>query len=460
MTETHQPHESDKRRRRAALLLLPAGLLASLCCIWSLFANVGRGEAEAFIAAPLHSSARANYGEDSLLGGMRSLSISIVESVIRDHDPEANDADARATKVYESMMTEVPTVPGAATATPTLTPASTSTTLPPSDTPGPSATPSPTPTGTLTSTPTGTSSPTPSKTPTPSATPTACKVKPVLEISDPFAGSLYDWTDELMGEARAYDPDNVDPVNCAPIGSFTADNGTGIVKIEFKIIYIDGGNVQVHEQDQFSVRYCAFTGTALCLTHGLGPPFEWPGGATIGSGEHELKARAQDDEGQWSEWTDVHFFIDVDPTPTPFNSPTPSLTPSLTPSPTPSLTPSPTPNLCSSITLTNFYASGKEIFWDLTNGTGSTITITEIYLDWPTANVKLKKVRLDGSDIHNPDDNAPPTDITSGWTGSTNVASGPAVELRFEFENDPAEATGYSIDVTFDTGCVASATVP
>ena len=85
--------------------------------------------------------------------------------------------------------------------------------------------------------------------------PTPCKVAPVLEINTPLDGSSFDWTDLLTGEAKAYDPDNVDPDTCLPIGDFVTDNGTGIAEVEFKIVYVDGFGAIVHEQDQFSELY-------------------------------------------------------------------------------------------------------------------------------------------------------------------------------------------------------------
>jgi hypothetical protein len=74
-------------------LLLPLLLLGAGLCFWTLFASVSLGEAQSFIPAPLGSNAVANYGEDDIPGRLRSLSISIVEAVIRDRDPEEGNAN-------------------------------------------------------------------------------------------------------------------------------------------------------------------------------------------------------------------------------------------------------------------------------------------------------------------------------------------------------------------------------
>ncbi|MFV2044588.1 MAG: hypothetical protein ACC700_15310 [Anaerolineales bacterium] len=466
MTEEER---DERRRRRAALLLLPLLLLGAAFCFLTLFASVTMGEAESFIPAPLGSDALANYGEDKITGRLRSLSISIVEAVIRDRDPEEEDAGARATSVSESLKSPVPTVtpkPGDPTGTPTSLPTTTSTpgllatgtttaTVSPSPSPFPSRTPTPTKTDV------------PASTPGPTATPTPCG--PVITIIAPLDLARYTLADELPGQAIAYDPD------CS--SGTPAPDGTGITKVEFEIKSEASGWSVVHYEDQFNVKYCAFDGSAICNTHSLSTG-EWPTPIStppstpepIELGEHKLYARAQDDEGIWSAWVHVHFFIDPIPTSTPTPtltpSPTATNTPTPTPTPTPTNTPVPLPTdtpvpVCSLITLTGFGTSGKDIFWNLTNGTGSTITITEIFINWPASNDKLKKVRLDTADIYTSDDDSPPTNITGGWTGaSRDVGNGATSVLTFEFEQDPAAVSGYTVNVTFDNLCVASATVP
>jgi hypothetical protein len=267
----------------------------------------------------------------------------------------------------------------------------------------------------------------------------------VLEINTPLNGSSYTWMDELPGEARAYDPDNVDPDTCQPSGSFTANNGDGITKVEFRIEYVDGGGVTVHQQDQLSFRYCAFTGTPTCLTHDLGL-LEWPNDTTINSGLHKLWARAWDDEGVHSEWVYVEFTLDVDPTPTP--TPTPSDTP----------TPTATIDPCTQITLTGFVASGTDVTLELINGSPAMITIDQIDLSW-TDSPNLKEILVGSNKIWDGDQGTPVNLSSADWIGSPSyrqiAAGASASPLKFVFWNS-ADTSGYSLTVRFDNSCSKS----
>jgi hypothetical protein len=296
-------------------LLLPLLLLGAGLCFWTLFASVSLGEAQSFIPAPLGSNAVANYGEDDIPGRLRSLSISIVEAVIRDRDPEEGNVGSRVDDVIESLKSPVPTVPGAATGTPTRTPTNTPDPLvTPTETltPSPSPFPSRTPTPTKTDAPTAGPSPTPSKTPSP----TPCKVPPHIEILAPTPDRHYNLSQELPAQAFAFDPDNVDPINCDPgVAVFPTDDGVGLPgdpEVTFKIEWDEFGDrsswVQVHEQDQNAEPYCAFTGgcDAWDLISGL-----WPDSTPINTGRHRVKAMVlQDDEGDPSGWHVHEFYID------------------------------------------------------------------------------------------------------------------------------------------------------
>ncbi|MFQ5943991.1 MAG: hypothetical protein ACE5JF_10600 [Anaerolineales bacterium] len=453
MTEEER---DERRRKRAALLLLPLFLLGAGCCFWSLFANVALGEAESFIPAPLGSDALANYGEDEITGRLRSLSISIVEAVIRDRDPEEENAGARATDVSESLKSPVPTVtpkPGDPTGTPTSPPTTTSTPdllvtgtttamVSPSPSPFPSRTPTPTKTDV------------PSSTPGPTATPTPCG--PVITIIAPLDGATYTLADDLPGQAIAYDPD------CSP--GTPAPDGTGIDQVDFEIKSEASGWSVVHYEDQFSATYCAFQGTSTCNTHSLSSG-QWPPLVStppptpepIELGWHKLYARAKDNEGIWSSWVYVDFYLD----PAPTSTPTPTFTPTATPTSTATGTPTPTPTdtpvtNCSSITLTGFSQSGQDAWWTLTNGTALTIKIDRIDLSAPGSE-DLSVVKLAGITIWS-GDLTPPLTINSGWSGSTGdrqLSSGSSKEFRLVFESN-ALSSGYTLDITFDTGCVAS----
>jgi len=69
----------------------------------------------------------------------------------------------------------------------------------------------------------------------------------------------------------------------------------------------------------------------------------------------------------------------------------------------------------------------------------------------------LNKVRLAGSTIWDQSDDVPPSEIDSNWKGaSRQIPPGGSETLTFEFKKNAA-ATGYSVDVTLDNGCVVSA---
>lgn len=478
MTENFGEEQEQRRKRRAALLLIPALFLASLCCGWALFGNISTGEAQTFIAAPLHSAAFADYSQDGLLPGMRSLSISIIEAVIRDHDPDATDADRRATEVMESLDDPIPTVtpqPGDPSQTPS--PSSTATTTPTRQsgvTPTITLTPTVTETATPGPSPTPTGTPTQTQTATLGPSPTPCKVRPRAYVEIPSDGAFFGFGDNIPGHAHAHDPDNVNPIGCSPTPEV---DGAGIVEVEF---YVKRFGVTAYSSTDTSSDYCAFGGNWPCPTVSVSGGM-WPNSAPIQAGTHELWVRAKDNEGQWSLWDYVTFTISLSPpTPTPSNTPGPSSTPSPTNSPippsatpTPSDTPAPTattvPSLtpvpsatpsidpCSMITLGTFSYSGSKIWWPLTNGTASTILLIQFDLSWPFAE-NLDKAEMDGQNFW--DGTAySPASINSGWSGGASkrqVSAGQTRQVRFDFDQDPVPATGYSVTLTFDNGCVIS----
>lgn len=453
--------EEERGRRRAALLLVPMLLLGAAFCFWTLFASVNLGEAESFIPAPLGSDALANYGEDEITGRLRSLSISIVEAVIRDRDPEEEDAGARATDVSESLKSPVPTVtpkPGDPTGTPTVPPTSTVTPdLTVTGTATLTASPSPLPTRTSTATdvptvgPTSTSgpSPTPSKTPTP----TVCKVPPHIEILAPLNLERFTLAEQLPRQAFAFDPDNANPLTCSitPPGS-DGQGITGDPQVHMKIEWFDGSSwVLVHTELESNDPYCEFTS---CTSHDLSGGF-WPDSPPIpiSTGLHRLKAKVlQDDEGVASGWVSVDFYIDPLPTATPSNTPTSTFTPV---PPTPTDTPLPS---CPDFALSIFGDDDNNlIWWTLTNNGATPVTMERVEITWIDGG-NLTKVELDGSSIWT--GSAGPTykDITSvEWTGVSRLFnSSDAKQLRFTFSG--SVSNNYTIDVHSSNGCVETKT--
>ena len=470
MTEEER---DERRRRRAILLLIPLLLLGAAFCFWTLFASVSLGEAESFIPAPLGSDALANYGKDDLPGRLRSLSISIVEAVIRDRDPEEENVGSRMDDVVDSLKSPVPTVPGAATGTPTSPPTTTSTpdlSVTPTATGLPSASPFPsrTPTPTKTDVPTAGPSPTASKTPTPSATP-LCLAPPYIEILAPLDDERFTLAEDLPGQAFAFDPDNVNPLTCSITPStFPDDDGEGIAgspEVEIRIEWWNGSFwVLVHTELESNAAYCPFGDIdPFCETHDLSTGV-WPDSTPINTGLHRMKAKVlQDDEGVASAWHIHNFYIDPAPTATPSPIP-PTLTPSpvpptLTPSPVPpTLTPTPVP-VCTGITLTGFNKSGSEAFLTLSNGPAATLTIDQVDVSWGFA-ADLSKVRLQSTEIWSGDQASPAsfTEPPFNWEGSLGdrqIGASASKELRFVFESG-ASSGGYSMYVHFDNGCDAS----
>ena len=67
----------------------------------------------------------------------------------------------------------------------------------------------------------------------------------------------------------------------------------------------------------------------------------------------------------------------------------------------------------------------------------------------------MKKVRLAGSLIWNQGDDAPETDIQSGWKGNRSLPAGVAKTLSFEF-GASADPVSYSLALDFGGDCQLS----
>lgn len=104
--------------------------------------------------------------------------------------------------------------------------------------------------------------------------------------------------------------------------------------------------------------------------------------------------------------------------------------------------------------------AGGKASWVLTNDSATTVTITRIVLDWPAGNLKLDRIRFDGSSIWNgPPDDVPPSDISSDLKGNRKLGGTeelPSKALSFEFTSS-ALPGGYSLQVELDIGCQISA---
>ena len=138
-------------------------------------------------------------------------------------------------------------------------------------------------------------------------------------------------------------------------------------------------------------------------------------------------------------------------TPSPTNTKTPSATP-VPPTPTWTSVPTVTPDVCEAISLHDFDVHGQELDWTISNGSGGNIRITSLYINWPEGNQVLKKIELNGSEIWSGEDEAPPTNISSGLKGNRLIGTGQSKTLHFYFDQE-ASSSGYSLEVGFDNGC-------
>jgi hypothetical protein len=153
-------------------------------------------------------------------------------------------------------------------------------------------------------------------------------------------------------------------------------------------------------------------------------------------------------------------------TPTVTYSPTLTITPTLmttlaftsTPTPTQThtvtTTPSPPPDPCDGISIDNFSTPWRDAEWRVTNFSGSTITITAIWIDWPAGNDALERVEFGGDRIWFGDDEDPPSSMPPwfGWSRDRELRNYRDKDLEFRFERIAA-STGYNLEVTFDNSC-------
>ena len=104
--------------------------------------------------------------------------------------------------------------------------------------------------------------------------------------------------------------------------------------------------------------------------------------------------------------------------------------------------------------------SGKQVSWQITNYAVSPISISSIYLAWPTANGKETSVRLNGVEIYSPDLNPPSATINTGWkvnAAGRSIGAGQTSTLAFLFANTASTTqNAYTIQVQLDPGCSLS----
>jgi hypothetical protein len=118
--------------------------------------------------------------------------------------------------------------------------------------------------------------------------------------------------------------------------------------------------------------------------------------------------------------------------------------------------PTNTSSPCGSISISNFSTDSKRAIWSITNNSGSTITVSQINLSWPSGNGPLDKIFLGTRKIW--DQTAPPTSviINSDWTGSSrDIESGVIRPIKFTFITQPLNS-GYNLSIKFTNGCTAN----
>ena len=94
------------------------------------------------------------------------------------------------------------------------------------------------------------------------------------------------------------------------------------------------------------------------------------------------------------------------------------------------------------------------------NGSDSTITITELWVNWPDEYVGLEYVKLEGKKIWNIGDEDPPTEMPP-WTSppkdrEIKADSDEVLEFIFKEDDGATALSSYGLIITFDNGCTIS----
>ncbi|MGD8731953.1 MAG: protein kinase [Anaerolineales bacterium] len=130
--------------------------------------------------------------------------------------------------------------------------------------------------------------------------------------------------------------------------------------------------------------------------------------------------------------------------PTSTNTATATLIPSATSTTRPSSTP--TKDVCPQIKIGGFRATESFVEWTISNDTGGSITLSRVVLSWPSPNVALFAMKLDGASFWTGFDDSSP----SSWSGSKNMGASARLEADFVGK---AASSGYKLDLSFDNGC-------
>lgn len=147
----------------------------------------------------------------------------------------------------------------------------------------------------------------------------------------------------------------------------------------------------------------------------------------------------------------------VVPSPTWTPSPTPmppSATPTAPPPPPPTDTPVPVCAASASIDS----PIGNKIEVRIRNVGDVPITLSRVTIDWPLTNEELREAEMGGRTIWTGNENTSPTTI-GNWSGSPEarvIAVGTFENLRLVFKRS-AESSGYSVALSFEEGCSATA---
>jgi hypothetical protein len=92
----------------------------------------------------------------------------------------------------------------------------------------------------------------------------------------------------------------------------------------------------------------------------------------------------------------------------------------------------------------------------INNGYGGAIRVNQVLLTWPGSNGSLTAFKLKNEvDAWTGNQPAPSGnfDVSAEPPGLRQINEGASTEILFTFSNPPA-ASGYSISLTFDVGCV------